>query len=150
MAPEPALDHPLLGDNEVDTILPTVESERDRKGLAALDRRQTLGALLIVAGLLAVLAAWFGISGTNNTTAQLSYLASGGIGGAGFLLIGSLLFVSQEHSRDREALDAAFGQLDARIRRLEEGLAAEFDHLYGVIGSPTPAQEPRSPQPSRR
>ena len=148
MARELALDHPLLGADEAETILPSVEIERERKGLAALDRRQTLGAFLIAAGLLAVLGAWFGISGTNNTTDQLAYLASGGIGGAGFLRIGSLLFVSQEHSRDREALTAAFGQLDARVQRLEEGLAAEFDHLYGVIGASS-TQSP-SAQAGRR
>ncbi|HYH48167.1 MAG TPA: hypothetical protein VEG38_01335 [Acidimicrobiia bacterium] len=140
MARELALDHPLLGDDEVETILPAVETERERKGLAALDRRQTLGALLIAAGLVAVLGAWFGISGTNNTTDQLSYLASGGLGGAGLILVGSLFFVSQEHSRDREALTQAFTELDGRVRKLEEGLAAEFDHLYSVLGTSAPTQ----------
>jgi len=140
MARELTLEHPLLGGEQAEPILPAVQAERaGRGGLAALDRRQTLGGLLLLAGLLAVLGAWFGISGTNNTTAQLSYLASGGIGGAAFLLIGSILFVSQEHSRDREA----FAQLDARIRRLEEGLAAEFDHLYGLLGSGTAAEANR-------
>ena len=140
MARELTLDHPLLGAEQAEAILPAVETERDgRRGLGALDRRQTLGGVLILVGLLAVLGAWFGISGTNNTTDQLSYLASGGIGGAAFLLIGSILFVSQEHSRDREA----FALLDARIRRLEEGLAAEFDHLYGLLASGTAAEAKR-------
>ncbi len=132
MARELTLDHPLLSGEPAEAILPAVGAERDgRRGLAALDRRMTLGAVLVLAGLLAVLGAWFGISGTNNTTDQLSYLASGGIGGAAFLLIGSILFVSQEHARDREA----FAELDSRMRRLEEGLAAEFDHLYSVLGT---------------
>ena len=51
----------------------------------------------------------------------------------------SILFVSQEHARDREA----FAQLDGRLRRLEEGLAAEFDHLYGVLGTSAPAEAKR-------
>ncbi|HVW35081.1 MAG TPA: hypothetical protein VHL53_21290 [Acidimicrobiia bacterium] len=140
MARELTLEHPLLSGEQAEAILPAVEGERaGRAGLGGLDRRQTLGGVLILAGLLAVLGAWFGISGTNNTTDQLSYLASGGIGGAAFLLIGSILFVSQEHSRDRES----FALLDARIRRLEEGLAAEFDHLYGLLGSTTPAEAKR-------
>ena len=140
MARELTLEHPLLGGDHADAILPSVDAEREnRRGLGALDRRQTLGGVLILAGLLAVLGAWFGISGTNNTTDQLSYLASGGLGGAAFLLIGSILFVSQEHARDREA----FAQLDGRLRRLEEGLAAEFDHLYGVLGTATPAEARR-------
>ena len=140
MARELTLDHPLLGEDHVEAILPAVEGEREgRRGLGALDRRQTLGAVLVLAGLVAVLGAWFGISGTNNTTDQLSYLASGGIGGAAFLLIGSILFVSQEHARDREA----FAQLDGRLRSLEEGLDAEFDHLYGVLGTSAPAEAKR-------
>jgi hypothetical protein len=140
MARELTLDHPLLGNEQTEAILPAVEGEREgRRGLGALDRRQTLGGVLVFVGLLAVLGAWFGISGTNNTTDQLSYLASGGIGGAAFLLIGSILFVSQEHSRDREA----FALLDARLRRLEEGLAGEFDHLYGLLNSGTAAEADR-------
>jgi hypothetical protein len=140
MAREVTLEHPLLGGEQAEAILPAVEAERSgRGGLGALDRRQTFGGVVILAGLLAVLGAWFGISGTNNTTAQLSYLASGGLGGAAFLLIGSLLFVSQEHTRDREA----FAQLDARLRRLEEGLAAEFDHLYSVLGTAPAAEAKR-------
>ena len=140
MARELTLEHPLLGGDHAEAILPAVDEERDgTRGLGSLDRRQTLGAVLVLAGLLAVLGAWFGISGTNNTTDQLSYLASGGIGGAAFLLIGSILFVSQEHARDREA----FAQLDNRLRRLEEGLAAEFDHLYGMLETGAPAEAKR-------
>jgi hypothetical protein len=140
MARELTLEHPLLGDDQAESILPAVDTEGSGgRGLAALDRRQMLGGVLILAGLLAVMGAWFGISGTNNTTDQLSYLASGGLGGAGLLLMGSLLFVSQEHARDREA----FTHMDARIRRLEEGLAAEFDHLYTVLGATTSADAKR-------
>ncbi|MNC96155.1 hypothetical protein D3C83_134480 [compost metagenome] len=42
-----------------------------------------------------------------------------------FLVVGTVLLVSCEHSRDRKAI----AELAAQLHQLEEGLAGEFDHL---------------------
>lgn len=132
MANQAALEHSLLVDEQAEPILAPAEAgRRGPAPLAALDWRQAVGGLLVLAGLLTVSVAWFGVSGTTSTTAQLSYITSGGLGGVGLILIGVLFFVSFEHARDR----AAMAHLDARLLHLEEGLAGELDVLYEALGA---------------
>ena len=127
-----ALEHPLLAEGQpVEPVLPAVEKGARSPSVALLDWRQAVGGLLIVAGLVTILVAWFGVSGTTSTTAQLSYMTSGGLGGVGLILVGALFFVSFEHARDRSVM----AELDARLRHLEEGLAGELDVLYETLGT---------------
>ena len=51
-------------------------------------------ASLAVAGLVAVVLAWFGVSGTLNVGAQVAYTVSGGIGGLALVISGAGLFFS--------------------------------------------------------
>jgi hypothetical protein len=83
-----------------------------------LDWRQPVGAALIVAGAAIIIVGWFGISGTSVQSDQLSYLASGGVGGAALIAIGIAVCVSYEHGRDRAALQAVL----ERLVRIEDRL----------------------------
>ena len=123
------MEHPLLERDAIEPVLEPVHRGERRAAPPALDWRQLAGALLAVAGLVAVVLAWVGVSGTLRTSAQLSYLTSGGIGGAALVFLGGVCFMSFEHRRDREAL----AELEARLTRLEDGLAGEFDHLAALI-----------------
>lgn len=126
------LEHPLLDDSVEPILPPTGSSRRRRVASINLDRRQVLGALFVLAGLGAVLGAWIGVSGTQDTGYQLSYITSGGLGGMGIIAAGVVFLVSAEHERDRTAI----ATLVERMRHLEEGLAGEFDHLYRVLEEP--------------
>lgn len=72
--------------------------------LRTLAARQAVGGGLVIAGLLAVLAGWWGVAGTPETWKQFSYLASGGVGGAALVAVGVAVLISYEHARDREAI----------------------------------------------
>lgn len=87
--------------------------------LGNLEWRQVLGAVAMVAGVVAVFVAWFGISGTLDPGKQMPYLVSGGIGGAALMAIGLTLFVSLEHARDRAALDEVLERLERLEQRLQ-------------------------------
>jgi hypothetical protein len=120
------LEHPLL-DDSVDPILPPTGSSRRRQLTSIdVDRRQVLGIILVLVGLAAVLGAWVGVSGTQDTGYQLSYITSGGLGGMGIIAAGVVLLVSAEHQRDRTAI----ATLAERMSQLEGALADEFEHLY--------------------
>lgn len=134
MSRETAVEHPLLMDDAqaAEAILPATESGRTLSG-PALKRawRETVGGVLLLAGLVAVVGAWIGVSGTSVTGDQLSYITSGGLGGASLIAVGTIFLVAHEHSRDRTAIAG----LEARLRTLEESLHGEFEHLDQVLGA---------------
>jgi hypothetical protein len=118
--------HPLLQETNDEIVVTGGGSGAgDAPAVGAGDRRQTLGMLLIGLGVIVLLVAWWGVSGTADTVDQLSYIGTGLSAGAGFLVVGTVLLVACEHTRDRQAIQ----ELAAQLRRLEEGLAGEFDHL---------------------
>jgi hypothetical protein len=86
--------------------------------LGTMDTRQAIAIALIVLGMIGVVIAWFGISGTLDPGEQMPYLASGGIGGAALIAIGVMMYVSWEHVQDRAALAA----LLQRLETIEAGL----------------------------
>ena len=105
--------HPFLG---------AEEARRAGAGpLAALDWRQALGGALLLAGVVAIMVAWYGISGTLDPGKQMPYLASGGIGGAALIAVGVTLLLSFEHGRDRAALHEVLDRLDEIEKRLGAG-----------------------------
>jgi len=81
--------------------------------------RHVVGWLLMIGGVVAVLVAWYGISGTVDPGEQMPYLASGGLGGAAAIAIGAVLVVAGEHVRDRAALGLVLQRLDELERRLD-------------------------------
>jgi len=123
------MEHPLLGDEAVEPILTPTNSGRGLSSLATLDWRQSLGGVLILAGFVAVIAGWWGVSGTTSTSSQLAYMVSGGLGGIGLVFVGGVFLVAFEHATDRMAM----AQVDARLRHLEQCLAGEFDSLNDVL-----------------
>ena len=107
-----ALDeHPLAGVVPGATAVPATDAP-----LRTLAARQAVGGALVIAGLLAVVAGWWGVAGTPEAWKQFSYLASGGVGGAALVAVGVTVLISYEHARDREAI----AELLARIAPFEE------------------------------
>jgi hypothetical protein len=91
--------------------------------------RRAAGALVVLAGLVAIGAGWFGVSGSDTVWKQVPFVVSGGLGGAALVAIGVALLVSFEHARDRQLIQ----QLLARMDELEYGLAAELDGVRAEL-----------------
>ena len=103
----PLAQHPLA------TVPGAAASRNERSPvLSRLDWRQAVGGALIALGTIAILIAWWDISGTPYPGEQMPPLASGGIGGAALIAIGVLLLNSFEHVKDREALADVLIRLD--------------------------------------
>lgn len=87
--------------------------------LQSLDWRQAVGGALVVLGMLGIIIAWFGVSGTLDPGEQMPYISSGGFGGAALIAVGVTLLISFEHSRDRDALAQVLDELDELRQRLD-------------------------------
>lgn len=129
-------EHPLSSLQRDETASPARAATRRadaptpvRGSLQSLDWRQATGGALVVLGMLAVVIAWFGVSGTLDPGEQMPYISSGGFGGAALIAIGVTLLISFEHARDRHALAQVLGELDELRQRLDD-----------VIGDETPGR----------
>lgn len=58
-------------------------------------RWKVLGTVLVVAGLAAIGAGWWGASGTRDVSDQIPYLISGGLLGLALVVLGTALLVVQ-------------------------------------------------------
>lgn len=96
-----------------------------RGSLQSLDWRQATGGALVVLGMLAIVIAWFGVSGTLDPGEQMPYISSGGFGGAALIAVGVTLLISFEHTRDRDALAQVLDELDELRHRLDEAVRGE-------------------------
>jgi len=111
-----------------------------------LDWRQAIGGALVAIGTIAILIAWWQISGTPYPGEQMPPLASGGIGGAALIAIGVLLLNAFEHAKDRDALAQLLERLDeseARAQQAEQRLLREIEQLATAASTP-PASEQMS------
>jgi hypothetical protein len=106
-----------------------------RSQLGSMDARQVIAIALIVLGMIGVLVAWFGISGTLDPGEQMPYLASGGIGGAALIAIGVTVYISWEHVQDRAALNVLLQRLD------------EVESALRDLASPSFGEDDESPTP---
>lgn len=88
---------------------------------------RVLGGGLIIAGAILVVAGWVGVSGASTTKDQLSYLASGGVGGLFCLGAGLGLLISAN-------LADEWRRLDALVRAVREASTDE----PSVLLQPTP------------
>lgn len=124
-------DHPLAAGSGA-APPPTAPADADRAAprrarpervvaspLNSLDWRQAVGGAMIGLGMLAILVAWFGVSGTLDPGKQMPYISSGGFGGSALIAVGVTLLVTVEHIRDREALRDVLDELDAVRDRLD-------------------------------
>lgn len=130
--------HPLRGLASIST------SPRVPGQIGSLDWRQALGMGLIGIGTIAVIVAWWGVSGTLDPGKQMPYISSGGFGGAVLIAIGVTLLSSFEHARDRAALEVVLDRLDAIDDRLN-AMESRQDETRDVIDlSDTPAPRRRA------
>lgn len=118
-------EHPLLTQHNGSGIEPLFDVDPGVSvamhrvpSISGLEWRQIVGGLLIVAGLVAVAAGWWGVGGTRDTTHQLAYLVSGGAGGAILVLLGAVFLSAYEHSADR----AVLADVEARLGSVERAL----------------------------
>lgn len=122
-----ALDqHPLAARSERVPMQPV--TVRPARQIGNVDWRQAVGMGLIALGAVAIMIAWYGVSGTLDPGEQMPYISSGGFGGAALIAIGVTLLSSFEHARDRAALDAVLERLDA--------VEAELTELRDAASSP--------------
>lgn len=118
----PITTHPLLGDDPLDEERPEPESaSRAPAQRRDIDWRQPLGGVALAFALVSFLVGWFQIANTEQEWEQLPYLASAGGLGVVALATAVALFVSVEHTRDREAI----GELVREIRILKR----KIEHL---------------------
>jgi hypothetical protein len=118
--------HPLLPASTSDDQ-PAPDRKKARSRREPIDWRQPLAIVLLVLAALAFLVGWYGIANTNQEWEQLPYLASAGGLGVLALAAGLALFVSMEHSRDRDAI----GELVDEVRGLHTRMAALEATLTG-------------------
>jgi hypothetical protein len=76
---------------------------------------RALAVALVLAGAVALVIGWFGVSGTGLTAEQNPYLISGGLAGIGLIAVGCTLWMSADLQDEWRRLDA-----------LEERLAEHF------------------------
>jgi hypothetical protein len=94
--------------------------------ITQVDRRQALAWLLIVAGAVAGLIGWIGVSGRDIEALQLPFLASGGIAALILTAVGAALLISSDVRADRERA----GRLEAEVLELQDlvrDLSARLD-----------------------
>ena len=85
--------------------------------------RPVLGYVLVVAGLLALLLGWYGVSGEALVAKQLPYLASGGLLGVALVVLGARFMLMQDLRRDSRRLD----HLETMVNELHAALLARPD-----------------------
>jgi hypothetical protein len=141
------INHPFLTGEAV-PLLPPVDGVHGRlTALRAVDWRQTLGGVTLLAGFVLLFLGWFGVSGTGRTADQLSYMAAGGLGGMALVGAGLTFLIAHEHRVDRRAL----AHLEHRLGGLEEALGAEFDAIRDqIMSGAAPQPMPRGSLESAR
>ncbi len=102
---------------------------------------RALAYLLIAAGASLVLVGWVGVSGTPFVADQLSYLASGGVGGLFLLALGLALLMSADHHDEWRKLDS----IEAALREPAAGTTA----APSIRPAPAPVLMPAQSAPSR-
>jgi hypothetical protein len=116
---------------------------------ANLDR--VVAVVLVVAGVLALIVGWVGVSGTGLAAEQLPYLISGGLGGIGMIAVGCTMWVSadlQDEWRRLDALEERLGELrKAAAATSAEAVAVEVDVTEPI---PAPARTRRRVAPKAK
>jgi hypothetical protein len=92
-----------------------------------VDRRQALAWLLIIAGAVAGLIGWIGVSGRDVEALQLPFLASGGIAALVLTAVGAALLISSDVRADRERA----GRLEAEVLELQDMVRELSERIDG-------------------
>lgn len=145
-------DHPLVLDDAAagspESLATIAERRRAGRGLH-LAPQQLLALGLAVAGVIALVVGWVGVSTKVEVWEQMPYLISGGFGGAILVGLGIAVYVAHEHAEDRRQRDLLARrvehletqlttQLTWRLDELEMALAAELDGLAARLNLPAP------------
>ena len=88
---------------------------------------RTVGALAALAGVVAIVVGWFGVSGAGLPSQQLPYLASGAVGGLFLLGVGATFWLSADARDEWRKLD----ELLEEVRGLRADSAASDESLDG-------------------
>lgn len=136
-------EHPLHASSAVTTGGASGATRWRPTGVGRLDWRQALGGALVAVGAVAIITAWWGISGTLDPGKQMPYLGSGGIGGAALIALGVTLLISYEHVRDRAALAEVLDRLEQLEARLDRQEAAAGNGRRGPVRRANPAVKAR-------
>ena len=99
--------------------------------------RAVLGWVLVAVGAVFIVLGWIGVSGEPDVARQMSYLASGGVGGLTAALVGIGLLISEDLRSDRKRL----GRIEATL----------LDVNQSLLGSrPSSAKTSAKSSPGRR
>jgi hypothetical protein len=80
--------------------------------------RLIVGWALVVLAAVFIVLGWIGVSGTPDVARQLSYLASGGLGGLVAAIVGVGLLISEDLRSDRQRL----GRIEATLLDVNDQL----------------------------
>lgn len=72
---------------------------------------RALAVALVVAGVIALIIGWFGVSGTGLVAEQNPYLISAGLGGIALLIVGCTMWLSSDLQDEWRRMDAIEEQL---------------------------------------
>jgi hypothetical protein len=114
LGPSPALEVVMIEEIPNDPPLITISPALVRK---LRDPRVIAAVALIVAGAVAEIVGYFGVSGTIDPGAQMPYIISGGIGGLFLLGLAACLLISTDNKAMRDEI--------AELRREIRDLRAE-------------------------
>lgn len=134
-------DNDLLGQhplelNGVDHGSSSTAGRRTPSVFNQLDWRQALGGALVGIGVLAIIIAWWLVSGTPYPGEQMPPIASGGLGGAALIAVGVTLLNAFEHVKDRDALREVLDRVDdleRRARASDHKTAATLDQVLALL-----------------
>ena len=78
----------------------------EMKRLLRANSDRLLAVTLVLAGVLALIVGWIGMSGTGLAAQQNPYLISGGLGGLGLIAIGCTIWISADLQDEWRRLDS--------------------------------------------
>ena len=99
----------------------SVESNGSRTEAAPTPWRLILGWALVGLGAVFIVLGWIGVSGEPDVARQMSYLASGGIGGLTAAVVGVGLLISEDLRSDRRRL----GRIEATLLDVNDALTTK-------------------------
>lgn len=105
------------------------------------DPRLVLAVVAVVAGALALLLGWYGVSGTYDPGEQMSYVVSGGLGGLFLAGVGAALVSSsnmRQATRKIDDLQRGMDELTATVLQLRTELADARDAAAAAAAESAP------------
>lgn len=99
--------------------------------------RAVLGWILMLAGGVAILFAWYQVRDLPEVFLQMPYLISGGVGGAALIGLGAALLITQDFRDDKQRLLA----LERKISELEDVVVTQAEIIGEAIAILSAAAE---------